>query len=305
MARDFPEKLRLTLVALNCRTQKELLAKLLEVNPDTAFTPDRAYKWLSGAALPRDPSVHADLAAALGFEDGLAFYKEAPLNDFRARLSDRFPAMALKDEPEPEELSGSLDVPETLEGLYACFSPAWSVTKSGQTVLGTLTLVAAGDRYQATYSETHGGVTHAYIGDLFLRDTAMHGMLLPERGDLSVYFCLNRPSRAGLVLGGVFSGAALNDPFTRPCACRICCVALDSMTDHSNDPSGYAPDLESLIAALRGFGFGCESAGAIALGNAIRDMIHASGSFGVADITLEETIRVETLMFQVQGRLPT
>ncbi|MEO0680625.1 MAG: hypothetical protein AAF192_09445, partial [Pseudomonadota bacterium] len=105
MARDLPKKLRLTLSALGCRTQKELLGKLLTVNPQTAFTPDKAYKWMSGAATPRDPAIYADLAAALGLDGGAAAFRDGALEAFEAALRARHPHLALAADASSAEVA--------------------------------------------------------------------------------------------------------------------------------------------------------------------------------------------------------
>ncbi len=90
-ARDFPAKLALAAEHLGCRTQKELLAQLLAVNPNTSFDPVRAYKWLQGRATPRDPQIYQDLADALGFGHPGEVLRTCTMEAFSAVLTARAP----------------------------------------------------------------------------------------------------------------------------------------------------------------------------------------------------------------------
>jgi len=108
-ARDFPAKLALAAEALGCRTQKELMAQIMAVNPRTSFDPVRSYKWLQGRSTPRDPSVYQDLSDALGLARSGESLRACSLEAFRAMLAERAgpaPAAAESDQPNLSYLDG-------------------------------------------------------------------------------------------------------------------------------------------------------------------------------------------------------
>ena len=88
-AQDLPRKLALAAEALGCRTQKELLNRLLLVNPDTSFDPVRAYKWLKGRSTPRDPGVYQDLADALELAESGEVVRTCSFEAFAAMVANR------------------------------------------------------------------------------------------------------------------------------------------------------------------------------------------------------------------------
>ena len=299
MVRDLPEKLRLTLLVLNCTTQKELVAKLIRLNPDTSYSPEKAYKWMKGVSRPRDAQIYADLAELLGLDGGAVFFQTSRSEAFKDRIMRAGREGASLATAMPPDLGRSRSRAATR--VYACFSPAWSVTKSGEIVIGRLALRTDGEQIHAEYSEVHGGKRYPYAGEFFLQGTSMFGMLRSPKKDLSIYLCLNQPSRAGLFLGGVFSGAALNDPFTRPCACRIGCFLIEG-GDEARFPTGYANGNEGVASALHAFGL-TEGLSA-PFARAVAEMLAAPPSQGLVDISLDDAIRIETLLFQVQERPP-
>lgn len=143
---------------------------------------------MKGVSRPRDTQIYADLAAVLGLEGGPVFFQTSSFEAFSKavmrgrRGAGRIAAAGL----------GAKSTP-TSTHTYACFSPAWSVTKSGEIVIGRLALGAFGDRVQAEYSEVHAGKTYPYTGELTLRGTTMFGMLTSPMEDLSIYLCLCPP----------------------------------------------------------------------------------------------------------------
>src|SRR5919112_1632919 len=82
-------KLRLTLVALGV-TPKDLCGRFSAVNPNTAFTPQNAYKWLSGKSAPRMSQVYNDWAHVLGGDLTGAFIAASLFEEFASTVSARY-----------------------------------------------------------------------------------------------------------------------------------------------------------------------------------------------------------------------
>ncbi|MEO0681626.1 MAG: hypothetical protein AAF192_14555, partial [Pseudomonadota bacterium] len=217
------------------------------------------------------------------------------LEAFEAALRARHPHLALAAD------ASSAEVATRSTTVHACFSPAWSVTKSSELVIGTLELRRDGDRTMAGYGERHDGVDHVYAGELHAGASSRFGLLLSEDGQLSVYLCLNPPSRAGTFLGGVLSGAALNDPFTRPCACRIGCLRIETAETEAW-PTGYVAGVEGLAGALSGFGIAEARGGALA--EALLEVLEGAPPARLVQMPLNDVVRIETLLFQAQDRPP-
>jgi len=120
-ALDFPAKLALVAEVLGCRTQKELLAQLLAVNPNTSFDPVRSYKWLQGRSTPRDGGVYQDLADALGLGHSGETLRTCTLAAFGAMLAARVgsPPSAATARPDAPDLS-------YLDGEYVLYMRSFS-----------------------------------------------------------------------------------------------------------------------------------------------------------------------------------
>ncbi len=200
-ARDFPAKLALAAEVLGCRTQKELLAQLLVVNPETSFDPVRSYKWLQGRSTPRDPGVYQDLADALGLGHSGEVLRTCTLEAFNAMLAARAGPPSLPDTAQPRPDAPDLSY---LDGEYVLYMRSFSTfptpkiyycrfrMATGPTRLttGQMDLVLAGQvsRYYGTIgsagrlvtavlnSETQGTTVIVWFADPAARVRAIGGL---------------------------------------------------------------------------------------------------------------------------------
>ena len=229
MVKSLPDKLSLTMLALGCRTQKEFHNELLKANPETAFTPERAYKWAKGVAVPRDPAVFEDLAAAAGLPQGGTFYAESTLRAFGSALGAVHPLIGdkivertgpLPSQEAPHEDASLFAPPHYVAGSYIAISPSWSIARSDHLILGDLEIARTDASWRATYSETIGGETISYHGGLYRTGRMLFMTVVSPVSEVPLFACLQTPSSPGLVMSGIVAGAAVFDPATSPTACR-------------------------------------------------------------------------------------
>ena len=123
---DFARKLALVADTLGCRTQKELLARLLAVNPQTSFDPTRAYKWRQGLAAPRDAGIYQDLADVLGLQQSGEALRTCSFAAFAAMVADRGEAnLAQMPPPDAAGLSH-------IDGRYVLYMASFSTFPSAK-----------------------------------------------------------------------------------------------------------------------------------------------------------------------------
>jgi len=121
--RDFPRKLALASEALGCGTMKELLARVLAVNPATGFDLQRAYKWQQGRSTPRDPDVYQDLADALGLAQSGEFVRASSFEDFEAAVQGAELNGGASGSSGASTDNGALS---HLDGRYCLYMPTFS-----------------------------------------------------------------------------------------------------------------------------------------------------------------------------------
>lgn len=288
--RHLAPKLRLTSMVLGCSTNKELCARFARVNPLTLFTPQNAYKWLSGKATPRASSIYEDWARLLGEPLSTTFVAYSSFEEFQAVLARRFtlPQAALHGIRVEADLAPVADAPPSLprgpsspqlsrtwlEGNYLTLSPAWSGAERGRLIVGMVRIAADDER----------GTQLCYTEQLFGRQVAMQGQLISDgRTAQSTLTCsytqrlfflaLNVPTPPANLVGGILAGAAIHDTNARAAACRIlflraaagCAVGLAARLGYIDAEAdalgqefaalGYRPETESSVLAAGILGY--------------------------------------------------
>lgn len=236
-------KLRLTSRALGCTTSKELCARFAAVNPATAFTPQNAYKWLGGKAMPRVSSVYEDWARILETDVTASFVAASSFDEFAAALTAQYdlPEAAvaeLRPETPPPAPERRADRPgacwharHLLIGSYLAISPAWSRAEAGNLIFGHAEITDDGQ----------GGLDCSYRERLFGRTVTMAGAMISDGRSAQaaltcsatqrLYFLgLHAPAPPANVVGGMLAGAVLHDLEARTTASRMLLVRDHSTT---------------------------------------------------------------------------
>ena len=308
---DLPRKLRLVMRTFAAATHKDLYAQLKAVNPSTAYSPDRAYKWITGRSLPRDPSIYDDLAAladlqADGAPVGGETLRALDYDAFRALMSERHgtrvPAEdALGDtDSRISARSGQNLVPTYISGSFLMFSPSWSTQRRNCLVASEMNFHRqASRRTLLSYTERLPGGDLVMSGEVRRIGRNLHIVLSNDDSEHVLVFTISSPAPPAAVLGGVMSGSAVHDPESRPAASSFVCLNLSLLKGSSEDgdacekhtPDGLRIDegptylvatheaiVDRLVSA------GCEPAKAQHLAPDILDTV-LSGNAGTVDIT--------------------
>ncbi len=236
-------KLRLTSRALGCTTSKELCARFATVNPGTAFTPQNAYKWLGGKAMPRVSSVYDDWARILGPEVSASFISAASFDEFAAALTAQFdlPEAAVAElRPEapaaaPERRGGPAEgcwhARHLFVGSYLAISPAWSRAETGNLILGHAEIADDGqDGLECRYSERLFGRTVTMTGRMVSDGRTAQASLTCSATQRLLFLGLHAPAPPANVIGGMLAGAVLHDVEARTTASRMLFVRDHSTT---------------------------------------------------------------------------
>lgn len=259
---DVGKKLLLTMQVVGSVTQKQFHARLLAVNPNTCFRPERAYKWIKGRASPRDPSIFEDLALLLdlrldGRRVGGTELSACDYPTFRdlvfAQYGNRVPAQEL---PAPEANGAARpiekkwnslrqpvanDLPAYLAGPYLVLSRSWSMLQRNHLLVGEMLLEQRSDGFWTTeYLERLPGGPLHMIGPLYRAGRNLQILLNNFDSENVISMTLSIPPAPGAVLSGVMSGTAVHDTEMRPTAGRVVCLAMRYL-----DPDVTAQDAES------------------------------------------------------------
>jgi hypothetical protein len=210
-ARDFPAKLARAAEALGCRTQKELLAQLLAVNPRTSFDPARSYKWLKGRSTPRDPGVYQDLANALGLRHPGELLRACSLDAFDAMLAAR-----AAQPPAVEPTEGDRPDLSYLDGVYVMYMRSFSQFPTSKIFFCRLTVATGPTRLTSARLDVPlAGRVSRYFGTVGCAGRLVSAMLQSEtRGTTAILWFADpaAPARAiGALIGGqvAFIAAAI------------------------------------------------------------------------------------------------
>lgn len=245
-------KLRLTSRALGCTTSKELCARFAAVNASTAFTPQNAYKWLGGKAMPRVSSVYDDWARILGPETTASFIAASSFDEFAAAL------MAQYDLPDAAVAELRPEVPATtdrragpaggcwharhlLVGSYLTISPAWSRAEAGNLILGHAEISEDGqDGLECRYNERLFGRTVTMAGRMISDGRSAQAALTCSATQRLFFLGLHAPAPPANIIGGMLAGAVLHDLEARTTASRMLLIRDHSATQDPLARGRYA-----------------------------------------------------------------
>lgn len=256
----FAPKLVLLMRALGVVTHKQLYARLKKINPGTGYRPELAYKWASGIASPRDPSVYDDLATLLDLDDGGspvtgAVLRACSYQAFRRFLVARYGAAVQKDETElssfghapeltaerdgpepaspedrietPSDIASANTLPGYIAGAYFVMSNAWSTLQRRYLLCGELILCPRADgTWMASYLERLPGGDLMMTGRLYRIGRNMQVTLVNAEVENVLPMTFLMPHAPGAVLSGIMSGTALHDTDMRPTAGRVLCIGM-------------------------------------------------------------------------------
>ncbi len=237
-------KLRLTSRALGCTTSKELCARFAAVNPGTVFTPQNAYKWLGGKAMPRVSSVYDDWARILGPDATASFVAASSFDEFAAVLTAQF------DLPDAAVAELRPDVPATAPerrngpagggcwharhlfiGSYLTISPAWSRSETGNLIIGHVEITDDGqDGLDCRYNERLFGRTVTMAGRMVSDGRSAQAALTCNATQRLFFLGLHAPAPPANIIGGMLAGAVLHDLEARTTASRMLLVRDHSTT---------------------------------------------------------------------------
>lgn len=253
-------KLRLTSRALGCTTSKELCARFAAVNPGTAFTPQNAYKWLGGKAMPRVSSVYDDWARLFGPEVTASFISASSFDEFAAVVTTQFGlpetvVAELRPEAPPTTAErrggpgeGCWHSRHLLIGNYLTVSPAWSRAEPGNLILG----------HAEISDDGQGGLECRYRERLFGRTVTMSGGMISDgRSAQAALTCsatrrllflgLQAPAPPANIVGGMLAGAVLHDVEARATASRMLLIRDHSTTQDPLLRGRYASSCGKIV----------------------------------------------------------
>jgi hypothetical protein len=260
-------KLRITAHVLGCASGKALVAKFHAANPATSCEVQRLYKWIQGRALPRRAQFYADWAQVIGSPRSGAWMEGCTLEAFITEMqalhgadAAHLESLARADAAPPGQgpAPAGPDGLAHLQGVYACYSLAWSPFFRGQVIRGTLRLAARPNRpgLVATYSEALGGAIVEMPGEVVATYRAIHVLVRDPGSGLPIFFSLVAPGPPAVVLCGSMSGVAFVAHETLCSAGRVIAIRLgaEAKPEASN---AYLPEEPGRIAAdLRALGIG-------------------------------------------------
>ncbi|CAH1673461.1 MULTISPECIES: hypothetical protein [unclassified Chelatococcus] len=271
-------KLQLTSLALNCTTHKEICARFSAANALTAFTPQNAYKWFAGKALPRLSSVYSDWAVVLGGHLTPTFIAASSFIEFAEALSrshalpegaigrlspdgppPEMPEMA--DEPGtraplPAEHKSQWKADRVLAGRYLAISPAWSPLEMGQLVVGHVEIGPL-DRHRSkfTYREDLFGRAFVLSGEMVTDARYAQAILHADFARRVWVLNLHLPPFPASLLTGLLSGSAVLDFDGRLLTGRMMLIRDYNDNAIGTLPTYAAPDPELIDAWLARLGY--------------------------------------------------
>lgn len=262
MARDIDGKLRLTAAVLGTITRKDLAAAFRRVNPATSFDVERASKWLQGRAKPREQQLYEDWVRLLDLGRRGDWLANCELDVFIEALSQRFGTGVDELRRASRREASRLEERAGPEGLYACYSHAWSPYFAGRLLRGTMLFARAAPPSQPTATYVEALPT----GPLRLTGPASEGHFLhldlrqPD-GDARLLFGLFPPRAPFSVLGGHLSGATILGPEALPAVSRIVLVRLPSADAAVAELDAYLPPEASIAGDLAALGLPSDEPG--------------------------------------------
>lgn len=305
------EKLRMILRVTGCGSQKELYAKLKNINPRTGYDPERAYKWFQGRATPRNHSVYDDLARLLGLNVGGDVLRTCSYKVFHDLLAERYgaelPYFVNVGQTEPKSLESNAravepSVPDYLVGRYLSMSRAWSPHRPGCLIWGITNLLRlSGSGLGIEYVEClpRGDLTVA--GPMRRVGRNLITTLVGLQEEVVIQLSYAMPPPPGIVLVGTMSGSALHDAEMRLIACRVLSLRLPGDADViASGPDCYLDmSAEDVARQLVFSGFTATEASDLAPD--ILDFVLADGGNGLIDVPISVT---NTIAGKILGGSP-
>ncbi|TQV79255.1 hypothetical protein [Denitrobaculum tricleocarpae] len=242
MVRDFDKKLKLTGIALRCRTAKELYQKLRAHGTGLSFELQSFYKWMQGKSTPRASQVYVSWAQLLELDASPAFLGACSLEQFADlivtghRLDRASVDSFLQQWAEPganpnagEEGTVSLGWQETMKGTYLCYSHALTFQDRHPVIRGVLQLDLGAQLHSAMrahYIESIHRVPLRYFGAVTRRNRLI-GIDVSERDQRSdLYFNLYSPDTPANFMFGHKAGASLEEDMPHPSISRVLMIRL-------------------------------------------------------------------------------
>lgn len=323
---DFGKKLLLTMQVAGTVTQKQLHARLIAVNPNTCFRPERAYKWIKGRASPRDPSIFDDLALLLDLQQNGKRISGTALSacdypTFRdlvfAQYGNSVPARELPS-PQPTDSAGTAadhpstplqqtaanDVPGYLAGTYLVLSRSWSMLQRNHLVVGEMILDRRADGLWAIeYLERLPGGPLHMVGNVSRVGRNLQVTLNNFESENTISMTMSIPPAPGVMLPGVMSGTAVYDTEMRPTAGRVVCLAMRYLKPRveAQDPAswifGFAEGTTYLASSAEAIGARLQEAGvdpelASRIAPDIGELIIQDSHMGIIDVSGDRVSRI-------------
>lgn len=258
-ARDFPRKLRLAMRVAGCATQKDMHARLMAVNPNTAYEPSRAYKWTQGRSTPRDLSVYDDLARLLDLPVTGDVLRRCGYEEYRRLMEARHGAAVPAEAVDaPTQALDTAPVPGYLAGSYLTLSRSWSVHRGPRWLIaGAMTIQPDGSGgITVDYVEELPGGPLVMAGALQRTGRCLHALLTSREHEMLIAMTYTLPMAPALLLSGVMSGVTLHDAEMRAAACRVVALRVPQGGDSLRSYSGYVDGTAAAVAerlVLAGF----------------------------------------------------
>ena len=317
MPSDFSQKLQLAKRVTGSGTQKELQARFLDVNPLTEFEPQRAYKWIQGRSVPRHLSVYADLARVLDLPVEGDQVRRCSFETFRSLVEARHgPLPAPGPDPEPRSGAshgpvrsssmGESPLPSYLSGRYLTYSMAWSAARTGELILGCLSIErGSGDRFAVRYEERLPAGPMVITGGMRRLGRSVYTLLSNPVDEMFIHFSFPLPAPPGLALAGTIAGMAYHDISARPVAGRVIAIkAAHATTRTLSALTGYIPANDAAIArSLSSAGF-TEPQATTGAG-AIRGLLTLPGVKGLLDVPAAAVNATVAPFYEAAGGMVT
>lgn len=268
--RVLASKLRLTLLALGCSTNKEFCARFAAINPATAFVTQSAYKWMSGKAMPRVSSVYEDWAQVLEGRLTASFIASSSFDEFAAALCQFRPVpknalAALRQEaglpsaslpglaPSPPAQGALRLAEQLLIGTYLALSPAWSRAEANKLILGVARIAAGPSQgLHVTYSERLFSSNVDMSGELRCDGRTAQCALTCSYTRRLFFLALDVPPPPANLVGGILSGSAIHDHEARPVASPILLVRVRDDEKALDALAGYIAAEDDIVAEALG-----------------------------------------------------
>ncbi len=263
MVRDFDKKLKLTAMALRCRTAKELYQKFHGHGTGISFELQSFYKWMQGKSTPRASQVYVSWAQLLELDASAAFLGSCSIAQFGDMIvaGDRLDRASVDNflqqlaGPRANLNSGdegtvSLGWQGAMKGSYLCYSLALTFRDHHQVIRGLLKLDLGAhpdSAMHAHYVEATRRVALWHFGAA-TRRRRLIGIDVSDRDNRNdLYFNLYSPDTPPNFLFGHKAGASYEEAVPHPNISRVLAIRLPAA-----DAKGTAVDQAPHFGPLEG-----------------------------------------------------